>query len=113
MVDNLLVLRMFLVQFTSESEAGTPMSAEKFPIPAWVEPGQRDEFAVRLAAFYHNKSGSLGLLSVDLKGSSSLLHMQLKANGTINVQTAIKLEELLGREQFPREFFRPDIFVAE
>lgn len=89
------------------------MSTSKFPIPARVKPGQRDEFAVRLAAFYHNKNGSLGALSVALGGSASLLHMQLKATGTVNVQTAIKLEELLGRDLFPREFFRPDIFVTE
>lgn len=89
------------------------MSVEKFPIPAWVEPEQRAEFAVRMAAFYHNKSGSLGKLSVALGGSSSMLHMQLNTTGNINVTTAIKIEELLGRELFPREFFRPDIFVAE
>jgi hypothetical protein len=89
------------------------MSAEKFPVPAWVEPEQRAEFAVRLAAFYHDKSGSLGKLSVALGGSSSMLHMQLNTTGTITVNTCIKIEELLGRETFPREFFRPDIFVAE
>lgn len=48
-----------------------------------------------------------------LGGSSSMLHMQLNTTGTIAVTTCIKIEELLGRETFPREFFRPDIFVAE
>jgi hypothetical protein len=89
------------------------MSAEKFPIPAWVEPEQRAEFAVRLAALYHKMDGSLGDLSEALGGSRSLLHMALKSKGGVNAQTCIKLEELLGREAFPREFFRPDIFVAE
>lgn len=89
------------------------MSAEKFPVPAWVKPEQRAEFAVRLAAFYHDKSGSLGKLSVALGGSSSMLHMQLNTTGTITVNTCIKIEELLGRDVFPREFLRPDIFVAE
>lgn len=89
------------------------MSAEKFPIPAWVEPEQRAEFAVRLAAFYYTMGGSLGDLSEALDGSRSLLHMALKSKGGINAQTCIRLEELLGRDMFPREFFRPDIFVAE
>lgn len=89
------------------------MSADKFPIPSWVTPEQRPEFAVRLAAFYHDKSGSLGKLSKALGGSSSMLHMQLNTTGTITVNTCIKIEELLGRETFPREFLRPDIFVAE
>lgn len=89
------------------------MSKPTFHIPAWVEPGQRAEFAVRLAALYHSMDGSLATLSEALGGSRSLLHMALKSKGGINAPTCIKLEELLGREHFPREFFRPDIFVAE
>lgn len=81
-------------------------------VPEWVTPEQRQSFAVRLAAVYHNPTGSLGILSEALGGSRSLLHMALKTTGGINATTCIKLEELLGRENFPREFFRPDIFVA-
>ena len=86
-----------------------------FPVPAWVEPDQRTEFAVRLAALYHNKAGSLGELSLALNGcnSRSLLHMALKSSGGLNAKTCIRLEEVLGRENFPREFFRPDIFLPE
>ena len=86
---------------------------EKFPVPGWVAPEQRAEFALRLAALYFTMGGNLGDLSVALGGSRSLLHMALKSKGGLNAQTCIKLEELLGRETFPREFFRPDIFVAE
>lgn len=32
--------------------------------------------------------------------------------GVISPELAIKLETVLGRERFPREFFRPDIFVV-
>lgn len=42
-----------------------------------------------------------------------MLHMALKSKGGVNAQSCIRLEELLGRDLFPREFFRPDIFVAE
>lgn len=90
------------------------MSKPRFmPVPSWVRPEQRQEFAVRLAALYHNRTGSLGALSTAIGGSRPLLHMALKTPGGINAQTCIKLEELLGRENFPREFFRPDIFIAE
>lgn len=87
----------------------------KFPIPAWVEPEQRVEFAVRLAALYYCMSGSLGDLSLALDGSNSrsLLHMALRAKDGLNAKTCIRLEEVLGRENFPREFFRPDIFLPE
>ena len=88
-------------------------SPEQFPIPGWATPDDRVEFTIRLAALYHGMEGSLGDLSEALGGSRSLLHMALKSKGGINAQTCIRLEELLGREHFPREFFRPDIFVAE
>lgn len=87
--------------------------SEKFPVPAWVAPDQRAEFAVRLAALYLSMDGSLGDLSEALGGSRSLLHMALKSKNGLSAPICIKLEELLGRETFPREFFRPDIFVAE
>lgn len=88
------------------------MSAEKFPIPAWVTPEQRTEFVLRLAASYYKMGGTLGDLSEALEGSRSLLHMALKAKGGLSPQMCIRLEEKLGRDLFPREFFRPDIFVA-
>jgi hypothetical protein len=89
------------------------MSADKFPIPAWVTPEQRPEFVLRLAASYLTMGGSLGDLSEAIGSSRPMLHMALKSPGGINAQTCIKLEERLGRDLFPREFFRPDIFVAE
>lgn len=104
---------MFLGQLDPPNRGQGVMQSDKFAIPAWVEPEQRAEFAVRLAALYYKMDGSLGDLSEALGGSRSLLHMALKSKGGVNAQTCIKLEELLGRETFPREFFRPDIFVAE
>ncbi len=87
------------------------MSKQGFmPIAPWVSPEERQEFAVRLAAIYHNRSGSIGDLSLALGGSRTLLHMALKQNG-LNADHCIKLEAVLGRDLFPREFFRPDIFI--
>ncbi len=65
----------------------------------------------RLAAVYHNAKGSIGTLSEEI-GSRSLLHMAL-AGGGLTADHCIKLEKVLGAELFPREFFRPDIFLRE
>jgi len=81
-------------------------------VPEWVGPDQYQMFACRLAALYHNPKGSLGTLSEAIGGSRSLLHMALSAGGP-TPETCIKLEQLLGRDLFPREFFRPDIFSTE
>lgn len=83
-----------------------------FPVPSWVAPDQRQAFAVRLAALYHNPKGSLGALSEAIGLSKSGLHMALSYKG-LNADHCIKLEGVLGRSLFPREFFRPDIFIAE
>lgn len=79
-------------------------------VPNWVSPEQHQRFAVRLAALYFHEDGSLGTLSKGLGASRTMLHMALKQGG-LTVKHCIALEELLGRENFPREFFRPDIFL--
>lgn len=66
---------------------------------------------MRLAARYHNMSGSMAELSKAIGGSQSLLHVSLKNPGGVSAMTCIEIEKLLGRELFPREFLRPDIFV--
>lgn len=86
---------------------------EIFPLPEWVTPEQRPEFALRIAALYCCMSGSLGDLSEKLGDSRSYLHMRLKGKDGLDARTCIRLEEALGRDLFPREFFRPDIFIAE
>lgn len=82
------------------------------PVPEWCGPEQKQEFAVRLAALYFKMGGSLGDLSEAIGASRSMLHVALKGNG-LSAQTCVDLEKLLGRECFPREFFRPDLFIAE
>lgn len=87
--------------------------SKSFPmrVPKWVKPEQRQRFAVRVAALYYSEDGGLATLSKALGYSSSTLHMALGSKG-LNADHCIKLETLLGRELFPREFFRPDIFIA-
>jgi hypothetical protein len=81
-------------------------------VPDWVAPEQYQRFAVRLAALYYCEDGGLGALSTALGYSTTALHMALSGKG-LNADHCIKLENLLGRDLFPREFFRPDIFIAE
>lgn len=89
------------------------MSKSKtMPVPGWVRPEEKQEFAVRLAALYFTMGGSLGDLSEAIGASRSMLHMAVKGSG-ISAQTCVDLEKLLGRDLFPREFFRPDLFIAE
>ena len=78
--------------------------------PGWVDDTNRALFTIRAAALYHNEDGSIGQLSEALGGSRSMLHMAIKKGG-LTTATCIKLEEMLGRETFPREFFRPDLFA--
>ena len=85
--------------------------SEKYPVPVWVAPEERTEFALRLAALFHNKSGSLSDLSTAIGGSHSKLHMALRTKGGVSAQDCIQIETLLGRETMPREFIRPDLFV--
>lgn len=84
-----------------------------FSLPEWVKPEDRQEFVVRLAALYHNRTGSLRELSEALGASGSLLHMSIKQPGGVRAETCLKIEKLLGRDCFPREFLRPDLFVTE
>jgi hypothetical protein len=81
-------------------------------VPEWVTPEHYQRFTVRLAALYYSPNGNLGDLSKGCGYSSSALHMALSGKG-LNADHCIKLESLLGRENFPREFFRPDIFLPE
>lgn len=93
--------------------------AEAVPTPAWVmrhdTPERVDQaklcFLVRLAALYHNERGSLGLLSTALGLSEPALAMAIK-RGQIMPGHAVEIEKLIGRDLFPRELFRPDLFLV-
>ncbi len=88
------------------------------PIPAWVKARQTPEsvdratlcFYIRLAALYHNDKGSVSQLSTACGLSESTLHQVLK-RGEIAPGHAVEIEKLVGRTLFPRELFRPDLFV--
>lgn len=82
-----------------------------FPVPTWVKPEDHQRFAVTLAALYHNPQGSVSTLSQALGLSSATLSVAIHPNGHgLTRRSCLALEALLGRELFPREFFRPDLF---
>ncbi len=88
-------------------------SKTSFPIPCWVSPGDKQKFAVALAAVYHNPSGSIAKLSEALGLSHATLHMALKSSDGLRKSHCLALEALLGRDLFPREFFAPELFADE
>lgn len=68
---------------------------------------RRAQFLIRLAALYYSPLGQLS----DLANALEMHPTSLSGYGEISPKLAIKIEELLGREQFPRELLRPDLFL--
>lgn len=91
---------------------------ESLPVPAWVlhvdTPDQADRrrlcYLIRLAALFHNETGSVTDLGLACGFSNSVLHMAMK-RGQITGEVAVAIENTIGRELFPREMFRPDLFT--
>ena len=89
----------------------------QWPMPAWhdsVPEPDKQAACVRLllslAAIYATEAGTLGALAAALDEKPEAIR-QARARGRITPEIAIKIETLLGRERFPREIFRPDLFV--
>lgn len=83
--------------------------------PAWLAElpeehrySARCRFLLRLAALYYSDSGKMNALSVACK----LNPTTLSGLNSISPELAVCLEEVLGRDQFPRELFRPDLFLS-
>jgi hypothetical protein len=68
----------------------------------------RARFMIRLAALYYSPSGQLSDMSKALGFHSGTL----AGLNEISPKLAIGIEELLGRERFPRELLRPDLFLV-
>lgn len=68
---------------------------------------RRARFMIRLAALYYSPSGQLKELATALGMHPSAL----SSYDEVSPSLAIRIEELLGRERFPRETLRPDLFL--
>src|SRR5688500_4377125 len=91
-----------------------------WPSPTWLD-GVADEtereserlrVLLGLACIYHSRRGKLADLAESLGITANALAIA-KARGQVSPEMAIALEKALGRDLFPREAFRPDIFVIE
>jgi hypothetical protein len=85
----------------------------RFALPAYIESLPEAEreaatcrFLVRQAALYYSPSGALRPLSIALGFNPNTLS-NLDA---ISPRTAVRLEELLGKDLFPRHLFCPGVF---
>lgn len=95
------------------------MPKNLWPMPAWHDElpeaekaGAKLRHLLNLAATYATQEGTATALSRAL-GVGDTAILQAKVRGKISGEMAVKLESLLGRELFPRELFRPDLFVVE
>lgn len=83
------------------------------PTPEWVNDSNWQFYAVGLAAFYHNPKGSVADLSLALGLSHGTLSAALHSSNGLSKRNCLALEAFLGRDMFPREFFRPDLFPKD
>jgi hypothetical protein len=95
------------------------MPKNPWPMPAWHEElpeAEQGKSALRhhlnLAAIYATREGTATALSHAL-GMGDTAILQAKVRGKISGEMAVKIESLLGRDLFPRELFRPDLFIVE
>ena len=90
----------------------------QWPMPEWHESLPADEQAkaetrvlLDLAAIYATPEGTCSALARRLGYGHTAL-TQARRRGKIGPELCVKLESLLGREHFPRELFRPDLFAV-
>jgi hypothetical protein len=89
----------------------------KWPEPAWIgrlPEGERGPARVRfhlnLAAAFHSESGTLTELSRALGFNETTLNVA-RQRGNVSPKLAVRIENELGRDNFPRELFN-DIFTV-
>jgi hypothetical protein len=95
------------------------MSSQKqWPTPVWHEsvpaeekPAASIRLLLSLAAVYASEEGTASALA-DRLGIGKNAILKARSRGAVSAEMAVQLESLLGRDLFPRELFRPDIFVV-
>lgn len=90
----------------------------EWPMPAWhralpAEDRAKAEARVLLdlAAIYATPEGTASALARSL-GLSPTAILQARTRGKVSPELAVRLETRLGRDFFPRELFRPDLFIV-
>lgn len=89
----------------------------KWPEPAWIDRLPEEErgpakvcYHLNLAAAFHSESGTLTELSRALGLNETALNVA-RQRGKVSPRLAIRIEQQLGRINFPRELFN-DIFTV-
>lgn len=89
----------------------------RWPTPEWqanLPPEEQEKARVRvlldLASIYATPKGTAIALAAKI-GCGRATILQARARGTVSAELAIKIEQLLGRPEFSRELFRPDLFL--
>lgn len=91
----------------------------KWPEPAWITalPKEQREvarvrFYLNLAATFASEGGTLTALS-KLIGLADTALNTARNRGRVSPETAIQIEQTLGRDNFPRELFNAIFIVGE
>jgi hypothetical protein len=92
--------------------------AFSWPEPAWmteIPEAERNEcrlrFNLALAALYANKRGSIMQFSEALGMQTTALSVA-KSRAKLGAETALKIEQALGRDLFPWEMFLPALVLT-
>lgn len=90
------------------------------PVPVWCRytsnerPNTtriRNRYLIKSAALFYSIDGQLGYLALGLEiAYTTLVAPYAPVPVLMSVETAIKLEKLLGRDYITREMLRPDLF---
>ncbi len=97
---------------------GVSMSTKfAWPEPSWLASTQDDvqaqvrtRFFLCLAAAYCGERGNHARLARTIGMNVQAVH-SARERGQVSPEMAIAIESALGRELFPRELFRPDLFT--
>ena len=90
-----------------------------WPMPSWLadlpdveRERARVRFLLCLASIYLQDKGTPADLSTALGLNPNQVNV-MKTRGIVSGEIAVAVEKLLGRDLFPRELFRPDLFLIE
>lgn len=94
--------------------------AQSWPLPPWIAAIEdeserqvaRNQLLLGYACLYYDRKGTAATLAESL-GLTANAFALFKMRGKISGDFAVELERVLGRECFPRELWRPDIFTVD
>jgi hypothetical protein len=108
-------MRLFRQKSSASYTAMSGKVVMQHALPAWIgqlEPDAQEKarcrYLLRLAALHYSSAGHLAVLSK----ACGLAAGSLAQLDQVSATLAIRLEAALGRDAFPRQLFRPDLFES-